>query len=145
MVAPIFVGREKSIKALEQAFADKSPIILSIQREPSIEDPESEDILRIGTIATVVPRAGFAFGSMPRPSISPRCSSRDRCPGAVAIPAMHLILTGLASPTRDMRCIQPGSQFLVNGALDYGSTVSEDYHLVFSAGEVQHVLIPAYD
>ena len=54
MVAPIFVGREKSIKALEQAFADKSPIILSSQKEPSVEDPTAEDIVRVGTMATVV-------------------------------------------------------------------------------------------
>ncbi len=54
MVAPIFVGREKSIKALERAFADNTPIILSTQREPDIEEPTSDDILRVGTIASVV-------------------------------------------------------------------------------------------
>ncbi|HDZ59691.1 MAG TPA: hypothetical protein ENH44_02760, partial [Actinobacteria bacterium] len=37
MVAPIFVGREKSIKALERAFAENTPIILSTQKEPSVE------------------------------------------------------------------------------------------------------------
>ncbi len=54
MVTPIFVGREKSIKALEQAFADNTPIILSTQKEPGIEDPTSKDIVRVGTIAKVV-------------------------------------------------------------------------------------------
>ncbi len=54
MVAPIFVGREKSIKALERAFAENTPIILSTQKEPSVEDPDIEDIVRIGTISTVV-------------------------------------------------------------------------------------------
>jgi ATP-dependent Lon protease len=64
MVAPIFVGREKSIKALEQAFADKSPIILSTQKEPSVEDPTSDDIVRIGTMATVVQLYKLPDGSI---------------------------------------------------------------------------------
>jgi len=64
MVAPIFVGREKSIKALEKAFASNSPIILSTQREPSVEDPEVDDILRVGTIATVVQLYRLPDGSI---------------------------------------------------------------------------------
>jgi len=64
MVAPIFVGREKSIKALERAFEDKSPIILSTQREPELEDPSSEDIVRVGTMATVVQLYRLPDGSI---------------------------------------------------------------------------------
>ncbi len=64
MVAPIFVGREKSIRALEQAFADKSPIILSIQKEPGVEDPSVDDIVRIGTMATVVQLYRLPDGSI---------------------------------------------------------------------------------
>jgi ATP-dependent Lon protease len=64
MVTPIFVGREKSIKALEQAFADNTPIILSTQKEPSVEDPTSEDIVRVGTIATVVQLYRLPDGSI---------------------------------------------------------------------------------
>lgn len=64
MVAPIFVGREKSIKALERAFEDKSPIILSTQKEPEVEDPTSDDIVRIGTMATVVQLYRLPDGSI---------------------------------------------------------------------------------
>ncbi|MHB8169166.1 MAG: endopeptidase La [Thermoleophilia bacterium] len=64
MVAPIFVGREKSIKALEQAFADKSPIILSTQKEPTVDDPTIDDIVRIGTMATVVQLYRLPDGSI---------------------------------------------------------------------------------
>ncbi len=64
MVAPIFVGREKSIKALERAFEDKSPIILSTQKEPDLDDPSSEDIVRIGTMATVVQLYRLPDGSI---------------------------------------------------------------------------------
>ncbi|MBI5869444.1 MAG: endopeptidase La [Actinobacteria bacterium] len=64
MVAPIFVGREKSIKALERAFEDKSPIILSTQKEPEVEDPTSDDIVRVGTMATVVQLYRLPDGSI---------------------------------------------------------------------------------
>ncbi|MHB8859134.1 MAG: endopeptidase La [Thermoleophilia bacterium] len=64
MVAPIFVGREKSIKALERAFEDKSPIILSTQKVPELEDPTSDDIVRIGTMATVVQLYKMPDGSI---------------------------------------------------------------------------------
>ncbi|MEK6537291.1 MAG: LON peptidase substrate-binding domain-containing protein, partial [Actinomycetota bacterium] len=64
MVAPIFVGREKSIKALERAFEDKSPIILSTQKEPEVENPTSDDIVRIGTMATVVQLYRLPDGSI---------------------------------------------------------------------------------
>ncbi len=64
MVAPIFVGREKSIKALERAFEDKSPIILSTQKEPELEDPTSDDIVRVGTMATVVQLYRLPDGSI---------------------------------------------------------------------------------
>jgi ATP-dependent Lon protease len=47
MVAPIFVGREKSVRAIERAFAEGSPIVLSSQREPTIEDPTQDDILPV--------------------------------------------------------------------------------------------------
>ena len=64
MVAPIFVGREKSVKAIEQAFADKTAIILSSQREPSVEDPTQDDILPVGTMATVVQLFRLPDGSV---------------------------------------------------------------------------------
>jgi ATP-dependent Lon protease len=42
MVAPLFVGREKSISAIEHAFSEKTPLILSSQREPGDDDPTTE-------------------------------------------------------------------------------------------------------
>ncbi|MEK7817383.1 MAG: LON peptidase substrate-binding domain-containing protein, partial [Actinomycetota bacterium] len=63
-MAPISVEREKSVRALEQAFADKSPIILSAQRESAVQDPSSEDIVRVGTMATVVQLYRLPDGSV---------------------------------------------------------------------------------
>jgi len=54
MVIPLFVGREKSIQALEVAMeADKS-IVLCSQKDASIEEPEIKDIHQTGVIANIM-------------------------------------------------------------------------------------------
>jgi ATP-dependent Lon protease len=55
MVQPLFVGREKSILALDQAMkADPRRIVVLSQRQPDIDDPKPDDLYRFGTIATVL-------------------------------------------------------------------------------------------
>ena len=54
MIAPLFVGREKSVRALERAHTEQLGLILSSQREPLQDDPGVDDILAIGTLATVL-------------------------------------------------------------------------------------------
>ena len=54
MVIPLFVGREKSIRALEQAMTVNKQILLVAQKNASDDDPKLEDIYRIGTISTVL-------------------------------------------------------------------------------------------
>src|SRR5216683_7697678 len=53
-VYPIFVGRHKSIKALEEAEAQKKPILLAAQKDAKISEPGPDDIYSVGTLATVV-------------------------------------------------------------------------------------------
>ncbi|MDF2815587.1 MAG: DNA-binding protein, partial [Paenibacillus sp.] len=53
MVLHLDVGREKSVKALDQAMLEDSMILLCSQSEINIEDPAKDDIYRIGTIAKV--------------------------------------------------------------------------------------------
>ncbi|WP_246512273.1 endopeptidase La [Polycladomyces abyssicola] len=53
MVLHLDVGRERSVKALEQAMVDENLIVLSTQREVHIEEPSPDDIYRMGTIARV--------------------------------------------------------------------------------------------
>ena len=64
MVAPLFVGREKSISAIERAFSEKTPLILSSQREPGDDDPTTDDILPVGTRATVLQLFKLPDGSV---------------------------------------------------------------------------------
>lgn len=54
MVAPLVVGRKKSIGALEEAMENRSMIFLVSQKDVSIEDPREEHLYRIGTLATVM-------------------------------------------------------------------------------------------
>jgi ATP-dependent Lon protease len=54
MVIPLFVGREKSILALEEALSSGRDIILSTQKEAKTNEPVPEEINRVGTIASIV-------------------------------------------------------------------------------------------
>jgi ATP-dependent Lon protease len=54
MVVPLFVGRQRSIKALEEATQKQSPIFLSSQKDAKTNEPAEDDIYKIGTLGTVV-------------------------------------------------------------------------------------------
>src|ERR1700747_2868877 len=54
MVVPLFVGRQKSIKALEEAMNKQKFILLAAQKDAKTNDPGEEDIYRVGTLGTVV-------------------------------------------------------------------------------------------
>ncbi len=54
MTVPLFVGREKSVRALEEVMRDDKQILLSAQVDPAVDDPEEDGIYRIGVIANVL-------------------------------------------------------------------------------------------
>jgi ATP-dependent Lon protease len=54
MVVPLFVGRQRSIKALEEATQKQGPIFLSSQKDAKTNEPTEDDIYKIGTLGTVV-------------------------------------------------------------------------------------------
>ncbi len=54
MVVPLFVGRPKSIQALEDAMAGDRRLVVSAQRVAGDEDPTEEDIFSIGTLGTII-------------------------------------------------------------------------------------------
>ena len=54
MVIPLFVGREKSIHALEHAMEDDKRILLVAQKDAAQDNPEIEDIYRVGTLSTIL-------------------------------------------------------------------------------------------
>ena len=54
MVVPLFVGRPKSIKALEDAVANGRELLLSAQRVAAKDEPEKGDIYRTGTLGSII-------------------------------------------------------------------------------------------
>jgi ATP-dependent Lon protease len=54
MVIPLFVGREKSIRALESAMDDDKRILLVAQKSAEVDDPQVSDIHEIGTLSTIL-------------------------------------------------------------------------------------------
>ncbi|MDR3530282.1 MAG: endopeptidase La [Rhodopila sp.] len=54
MIVPLFVGREKSVRALEAVMKEDKQILLVAQKNASQDDPSIEDIYRVGTVSTIL-------------------------------------------------------------------------------------------
>jgi ATP-dependent Lon protease len=54
MIVPLFVGREKSVRALEDVMRDDKQILLVTQKNASQDDPTTDDIYTVGTVGTVL-------------------------------------------------------------------------------------------
>ncbi|NCO86267.1 MAG: endopeptidase La [Rhodobacterales bacterium] len=54
MIVPLFVGREKSVRALEDVMADDKQILLSSQIDPGVDDPATDGIYKAGVLANVL-------------------------------------------------------------------------------------------
>ena len=54
MVIPLFVGRDKSTRAIEAAMADKQELFLVAQKNPEEESPKVDDIYEVGTVANIL-------------------------------------------------------------------------------------------
>ena len=54
MIVPLFVGREKSVRALEEVMQDDKQILLSSQIDPTVDDPKTDGIYKAGVLANVL-------------------------------------------------------------------------------------------
>ena len=54
MVVPLFVGRDKSVRALEAVMAEDRPILLATQKDAAVDEPDADGIYRIGVLANVL-------------------------------------------------------------------------------------------
>ena len=54
MIVPLFVGREKSVRALEAVMKEDKQILLVAQKNATQDDPSADDIYRIGTVSTIL-------------------------------------------------------------------------------------------
>lgn len=64
MVVPLFVGREKSVRALEEAERQKKPIMLAAQRDAKTQHPGPSDIFDVGTLGDIMQMMKLADGTV---------------------------------------------------------------------------------
>ena len=64
MVVPLFVGREKSITALEDAMENDKQVVLLAQRNPADDNPELKDLYSVGTLATILQMLKLPDGTL---------------------------------------------------------------------------------
>jgi ATP-dependent Lon protease len=64
MMTPFVVGRESSVRALEEAFMGDKKIFLATQHDASVDEPRPEDIYQVGTIATIVQHVRMPDGNI---------------------------------------------------------------------------------
>ncbi len=64
MMIPVFVGREKSINALEQTISNKTDIVLASQKKAKINDPSPDQIYEIGTLASIIQHLRIPDGTV---------------------------------------------------------------------------------
>ncbi len=64
MTVPLFLGRAKSIKALEAAVADDGRVFLVAQRDSKTSEPKGKDVFSVGTVAQVVNRIHLPNGAV---------------------------------------------------------------------------------
>jgi ATP-dependent Lon protease len=54
MIVPLFVGREKSVLALDHVMREDKQILLVTQKSPAVEDPTPDDLYQVGVVATIL-------------------------------------------------------------------------------------------
>ena len=64
MIVPLFVGRDKSVRALEDVMEDDKQILLVAQKNAGQDDPTTDDIYEIGTIGTVLQLLKLPYGTV---------------------------------------------------------------------------------
>jgi len=64
MMTPFVVGRESSVRALEEALASDRKIFLATQHDATVDDPSPEDIFQVGTIASIVQSVRMPDGNI---------------------------------------------------------------------------------
>jgi ATP-dependent Lon protease len=64
MLLPLFIGREKSVRAVEVAMDKERYLLLATQKEPGVEDPGPDDIYRFGTVGRVLRMLKLPDGRM---------------------------------------------------------------------------------
>jgi len=66
MIVPLFVGREKSVRALEAVMKEDKQILLVAQKNAAQDDPSADDIYKVGTVSTILQLLKLPDGTVRR-------------------------------------------------------------------------------
>ena len=86
MVVPLFVGREKSIAALEEAMGGDKAILLCAQKKAKTNEPAPDDIFAVGTVGTIIQLLRLPDGTVKVLVEGKRRARVKRVPGERALP-----------------------------------------------------------
>jgi ATP-dependent Lon protease len=82
MLLPLFVGREKSVNAIEESIAKDRYLFVATQIDPGIEKPKTDEIYRIGTVSRILRMLKLPDGrvkalvqGLPKPELSDMCAN----------------------------------------------------------------------
>ncbi len=106
MIVPLFVGREKSIRALEEVMRDDKQILLVAQKNAGQDDPGTDDIYRVGTVSSVLQLLKLPDGTV---KVLVEGNARAEIDSFIDNPkffqAHAQVLTDLASDPRELEAL----------------------------------------
>jgi ATP-dependent Lon protease len=111
MIVPLFVGREKSVKALEAVMTGDKSIFLLSQKNPADEDPTAADLYEVGTLATVL-----QLLKLPDGTVKVLVEGRERARVA-AVREGGAYLTAAFEPLADQGADTPEAEALLRSAV----------------------------
>ncbi len=102
MIAPLFVGRIKSINAIEAVMEENKEIVLLTQKKPSIEDPKEKDLYKVGTLGNILQML-----KLPDGTVKVLVEGKSRCVVKnIKISSSYLSTDSILSKSEDVSLVQ---------------------------------------
>jgi ATP-dependent Lon protease len=136
MILPLFVGREKSIRAVDEALGRDRLILLAVQKDPEAEDPAAEDIFTVGTVAIIMRMLKMPDG---RVKILVQGVSRARVAEYLRLDPyfeariQEVAEAELGAPTPDVEALIRSIKEQVGKAVNLGKSLSPDVLVIINS------------
>ena len=102
MIAPLFVGRFKSINAIEAVMEENKEIVLLTQKKPSIEDPKEKDLYKVGTLGNILQML-----KLPDGTVKVLVEGKSRCVvNNIKISSSYLSTDSILSKSEEVSSVQ---------------------------------------
>ncbi len=124
MVIPLFVGRERSILALEQAMKVDKQILLLAQKQADVDDPAAKDLYDVGTIASIL-----QLLKLPDGTVKVLVEGVERAHGLVAADEQrdhHVRINHDVAQRQDRQRVEHGFGLGRDGAFGHGMLTSSN-------------------